>query len=85
VRGLAAERSPYQEAQGEYEEQPWFKRAFAFRAGVEGRISVLLRRKYALERCPYHGEDGMGRWVGWGMVVHNLAKISEIQAERAVA
>jgi transposase, IS5 family len=65
----------------EYEEQPWFKRAFAFRAGVEGRISVL-RRKYALERCPYHGEDGMGRWVGWGMVVHNLAKISEKQAAR---
>lgn len=65
----------------EYEEQPWFKRAFAFRAGVEERISVL-RRKYALERCPYHGEDGMGRWVGWGMVVHNLAKISEKQAAR---
>lgn len=28
----------------EYEEQPCFKRAFAFRAGVEGRISVLRRR-----------------------------------------
>jgi IS5 family transposase len=63
----------------EYEGQRWFKRAFAFRAGVEGRISVL-RRKYALERCPYHGEDGMGRWVSWGIVVHNLAKISEKQA-----
>ena len=49
----------------DYEEQPWFKWAFTFWAGVEGRISVL-RRKYALERCPYHGEDGMGRWVGWG-------------------
>jgi IS5 family transposase len=24
----------------EYEEQPWFERAFAFRAGVEGRISA---------------------------------------------
>jgi transposase, IS5 family len=65
----------------EYEGQRWFKRAFAFRAGVEGRISVL-RRKYALERCPYHGEDGMGRWVGWGILVHNLAKISEKQAAR---
>jgi IS5 family transposase len=65
----------------EYEGQRWFKRAFAFRAGVEGRISVL-RRKYDLERCPYHGEDGMGRWAGWGIVVHNLAKISEKQAAR---
>jgi transposase, IS5 family len=65
----------------EYERQRWFRRAFAFRAGVEGRISVL-RRKYALERCLYHGEDGMGRWVGWGIVVHNLSKISEKQAAR---
>jgi IS5 family transposase len=65
----------------EYEKQRWFRRAFAFRAGVEGRISVL-RRKYALERCPYHGEDGMGRWVGWGIVVHNLSKISEKRAVR---
>jgi IS5 family transposase len=63
----------------EYRGQRWFTRAFAFRAGVEGRISVL-RRKYALERCLYHGEDGMGRWVGWGIMVHNLAKISEKQA-----
>jgi IS5 family transposase len=49
----------------EYEEQRWFKRAFGFRAGIEGRISVL-RRSYDLDRCPYHGEQGMGRWVGWG-------------------
>jgi transposase, IS5 family len=65
----------------EYERQRWFRRAFAFRAGIEGRISVL-RRGYSLERCPHHGEDGMGRWVGWGIVVHNLAKISEKQAAR---
>src|SRR5215218_597311 len=63
----------------EYEEQRWFKRAFAFRAGIEGRIS-MLRRGYALERCLYHGEEGMGRWVGWGILVHNLAKISKKQA-----
>ena len=45
----------------EYERQRWFRRAFAFRAGIEGRISVL-RRGYSLERCPHHGEDGkMGR------------------------
>ena len=65
----------------EYERQRWFRRAFAFRAGIEGRISVL-RRGYSLERCPHHGEDGMGRWVGWGIVVHNLAKISKKQATR---
>jgi IS5 family transposase len=68
----------------EYEEQRWFKRAFRFRAGIEGRISVL-RRSYDLDRCPYHGEQGMGRWVGWGVIVHNLAKISQVRASRAVA
>jgi IS5 family transposase len=82
IRRVALPQSgPLTKKRKEYEEQPWFKRAFAFRAGVEGRISVL-RRKYALERCLYHGEDGMGRWVGWGIVVHNLAKISEKQAAR---
>src|SRR5215208_5519855 len=60
IRRVALPQSgPLTKKRKEYEEQPWFKRAFAFRAGVEGRISVL-RRKYALERCLYHGED-----VGW--------------------
>jgi IS5 family transposase len=67
----------------EYEQQPWFKRAFAFRAGVEGRISVL-RRRYGLERCPEHGEEGMGRWVGWAILVHNLSKIAGTQVARAL-
>jgi transposase, IS5 family len=65
-----------------YEKQRWFRRGFRFRAGIEGRISVL-RRSYGLGRCLDHGEEGMGRWVGWGIFVHNLAKISEIQAARA--
>jgi transposase, IS5 family len=65
-----------------YEKQRWFRRGFRFRAGIEGRISVL-RRSYGLGRCLEHGEEGMGRWVGWGIFVHNLAKISEKQAARA--
>ena len=65
-----------------YEKQRWFKRGFRFRAGIEGRISVL-RRSYGLGRCLEHGEEGMGRWVGWGIFVHNLAKICEAQAARA--
>src|SRR3712207_388149 len=63
----------------EYEEQPWFKRAFAFRAGVKGRISVL-RRRYGLARCLEHGEEGMGPWVGWGILVHDLSKIARTQS-----
>ena len=64
------------------ERAPWFRRGFRFRAGIEGRISVL-RRRYELERCRDHGEAGMGRWVGWGIVTHNLAKIAATVAARA--
>src|SRR5262249_47375335 len=49
------------------EKQRWFRRAYRFRAGIEGRIHVL-RRDRGLKRSRYHGECGMGRWVGWGIV-----------------
>jgi len=58
-----------------YEKQPWFRRGFRFRAGIEGRISVL-RRCYGLDCCLDHGLDGMERWVGWGILTHNLTKIA---------
>jgi len=58
-----------------YERQGWFRRAQRFRAGVEGRISVLKRRGY-LGRCRDHGEDGFGRRVGWGVITANLATIA---------
>ena len=57
---------------------------YLFRAGIEGRISVL-RRSYGLGRCLEHGEEGMGRWGGRGIVVHSLARSSEAQAERAAS
>lgn len=65
----------------ELERSAWWRRAYRFRAGIEGRISVL-RRKYGLERCRYRGENGMGRWIGWGILAHNLAKISQTVAAR---
>ena len=57
------------------EKERWFRRGYRFRAGIEGRIHVL-RRDYGLGRCRYHGEAGMGRWVGWGVVAHNLVRIA---------
>jgi transposase, IS5 family len=48
-----------------HERQGWFRRAKRFRAGIEGRISVMKRRGY-LGRCRDKGEEGFGRWVGWG-------------------
>ena len=39
----------------EYEKQRWFKRARRFRAGIEGRISVMKRWEH-LGRCRDKGE-----------------------------
>jgi transposase, IS5 family len=66
-----------------HERQRWFRRGFRFRAGVEGRISVL-KRGYELDRCRDHGAAGMGRWVGWGVVTANLATIARTVAARPV-
>jgi IS5 family transposase len=52
-----------------------FRAGYRFRAGIEGRIHAL-KRDNGLRRCRYHGERGFGRWVGWGIVAHNLAKVA---------
>ena len=54
-----------------HEKQGWFRRGYAWRSGSEGRIS-LLKRRFGLDRCRYHGDAGMERWVGWGIIAHNL-------------
>jgi transposase, IS5 family len=65
----------------EHEGQRWFKRARRFRAGIEGRISVMKRRQY-LGRCRDKGEEGFGRWVGWGVLTANLDTIAQTLAAR---
>ena len=66
-------------ARKEHEHQPWFRRGRNFRAGIEGRIRVL-KRDFGLERCRYHGEAGMERWVGWGVLAHDLRQIARATA-----
>jgi transposase, IS5 family len=68
-------------ARRQQERTGWWRRGFRFRAGIEGRISVL-RRGFELDYCRDHGEAGMGRWVGWGILAHNLAKIAQTVARR---
>ena len=63
------------------ERQRWFRRGFRFRAGIEGRISVL-KRCQSLDVCLNHGEDGFGRWVGWGIVTANLVQIARTPVAR---
>jgi IS5 family transposase len=59
-----------------YEQQAWFRAGRNWRAGIEGRISGLKRR-HGLSRCRYHGDDGMERWVGLGLIAHDLRVIAE--------
>jgi transposase, IS5 family len=67
-----------------HENQRWFRRGFRFRAGIEGRISVL-NRAFGLGCCLHHAEEGMGRWVGWGILTHNLRQIARTQVAQQAA
>lgn len=58
-----------------------FREGYRFRAGIEGRIHVL-KRDYGLRRCRYRGEADFGRWVGWGIVAHNLARVAKAGSAR---
>ena len=64
-----------------HERQGWFRRARRFRAGIEGRISVMKRRGQ-LGRCRDKGEEGFGRWIGWGVLTSNLHAIACAEAAR---
>jgi transposase, IS5 family len=59
-----------------------WRRRYRWRAGIEGRIHSL-RRDYGLKRCADHGEVGMERRVGWGILASNLWHIGQACAQRA--
>ena len=72
---------PLSKERQRHEKQRWFKRGFRFRAGIEGRISVMKRREY-LGRCRDKGEEGFRRWVGWGVLTANLDTIAQTLVAR---
>src|ERR1700704_6685770 len=82
-RGLPR-RGPKSPARRAYERQRWFRRGQRWRVGCEGRISVLKRR-HGLGRCRYHGEDGMHRWVGFGVIADNLMNTATFSKARHAA
>jgi len=67
-----------------HERQRWFRRGQRWRVGCEGRISVLKRR-HGLDRCRYHGLDGVKRWVGLGVIANNLMSTATFARVRATA
>jgi transposase, IS5 family len=83
-RVILPRRGPKSAARRAYERQRWFRRGHRWRVGCEGRISVLKRR-HGLDRCRYHGEDGMHRWVGLGVIANNLVSTATFSSARATA
>ena len=75
-------RSTKSETRHKHQKQRWFKNGQRWRTGCEGRISVLKRR-HGLDRCLYRGQEGMKRWVGWGVIADNLIHIGNWIAAKA--
>jgi IS5 family transposase len=63
------------ESRAQERRRDW-KRRYRWRAGIEGRIHSL-RRDYGLRRCRSHGEVGLLRDVGWGILASNLRHIAQ--------
>jgi transposase, IS5 family len=66
---------PSQEHQRLEHTRRW-KRGYRWRAGIEGRIASL-RRDYGWRKCAYHGQEGMERWLGLGVIASNLRHIAQ--------
>jgi len=65
VRGRASKERRIEQ------KEPWFRRLQRFRAGAEGRIS-LLKRLFGLDRSLMRGNSRAEIWVGRGIFAHNL-------------
>jgi IS5 family transposase len=53
----------------------WFKAAQAFRAGIEGTVSVL-KRAFGLWRCLREGFEHFTSWAATGVLAHNLVLLA---------
>jgi len=65
-----------------HERQPGFRRLVKWRTGCEGRISHLKHR-YQLDRTRLDGLTGARIWCGYGVLAHNLTKITALAAATA--
>ena len=65
-----------------YEKSRAFKQGQRFRAGIEGRISVLLRGR-GMRRCLLEGRERFEVFVGAAVLANNLLRIAELLRQRA--
>lgn len=62
-----------------HEHKPAFRKLVKWRTGCEGRISHLKHR-YGCDRTRLDGLTGAWTWVGHGILVRNLVKITNLAA-----
>src|SRR6185369_11945598 len=56
------------------QKERWFRRGQGWRAGIEGRISIL-KHGFGMVRAYYKGDHGFERYVGSCMLAQNLVAI----------
>ena len=64
-----------------YEKSPAFKKGQRFRAGIEGRISVLFRGR-GMKRCLAEGRERFELLVGAAVLANNLMVIAGLLLKR---
>jgi len=62
-------------ARAEHEQQRWFKRGRAWRAGGESRIA-RLKHQFGMARSRNRGEAGMQRTIFWAAIANNLVAVA---------
>src|SRR4249919_10782 len=72
-------KTPEREA---YEKSADFKQGQRFRAGIEGRISVLFRGR-GMKRCIAEGHERFELWVAAAVLANNLMNIAALLTRRA--
>jgi IS5 family transposase len=65
-----------------YEKSPAFKKGQRFRAGIEGRISVLFRGR-GMKRCLAEGRQRFEVLVGAAVLANNLMRIAAMLSKRS--
>jgi IS5 family transposase len=65
-----------------YERSPAFKQGQRFRAGIEGRISVLMRGR-GMKRCRAEGAECFALFVGAAVLANNLMIIGALMIKRS--
>jgi transposase, IS5 family len=67
-------KTPQREA---IEKSPAFKKGQRFRAGIEGRLSVLFRGR-GMKRCLAEGRQRFELFVGAAVLANNLLRIAQL-------